>query len=158
MKKTELLKLVLNPDVFHHVSYLLVSLGLVQTPSDKNPAMSRLVLTEAGERIISTKPAGVSQLFIDSYRSLFTAYKKGEVKLVAENLSWLINTHECTEDQIIAATNAYLRTVDDKKYCQQADFFIYKNLTNGAVRSTILTFLNGEDLEKEEEGYGWEVV
>ena len=159
MKKTELLRLISNKDVFYHVSYLLVSLGLVENPTDQDPSISRLILTKDGETLLGAKPSPVEESLILNYRALFPPYKKGDAKLVAENLAWLVNTYGCTEEQIISATNAYLRTVEDKKYCQQADFFIYKNMTNGAVRNTILTFLSDkEEIETDEEGYGWQVI
>lgn len=158
MTKKELLKLALNKDVFYHVSYLLVSLGIVEAPSDKDPSINRLILTEKGRELVDSKITTLDEEFVKTYRALFPAYKKGDVALVVENLSWLINTHGCTEDEVLAAANAYLRTVEDPKYCQQADFVIYKTLPSGTVRNTILNFL-GEDAPKEDgEGYGWEVV
>ena len=150
--------MILDDDVFYQMSMLLVSLGLIEYPKDGEPSLSRFTLTDKGKQIIEETTHQLRPEFIIKYRSLFPPHKKGDMSLVKDNLLWLLKNHNLTEEQVLGATNAYLRTVEDPRFCQQADFFIYKNQTNGVARTTILNFVNEENIENEENGYGWDVV
>jgi hypothetical protein len=161
MTKKEILRLILDPEVFSHLSYLLISLDLVTIPNKEEPSITRLVLTKKGKEILKSKTLSIDAAYVRKYRSLFPVGKKGDANLTAQNLGWLFANHDVTSEQILKATELYLGTVDDMKYCQQADLFIYKTLPGGAVRNTILTFL--DDLETgetntDEEGYGCQIV
>lgn len=161
MTKKELFKLVLDKETFSHLAYLLMSLDLIKIPDKEDPNLSRLVLTAKGKEILKSKTLSIDPAFIRKYRSLFPVGKKGDASLTAQNLAWLLSNYDFTEDQIIKATNSYLGTVDNMRYCQQADLFIYKTLPGGAIRNTILTFLEELDVDvntEEEEGYGCEIV
>lgn len=160
MNKKDLLRLITDPSVFPHICSLLVSLDVITHFREEEEALTRLILTPKGEKLIEKTRALPNLVFIGRYRALFPSKKKGDAKLVAENLAWLINTYGVSEAQILDATERYILTLDDPKYCQPADYFIYKTLPNRAVRNTIIEFLN-KNKEEEEEGhafYGQEVV
>jgi hypothetical protein len=166
MNKKEFLRLLQHKEVYPQVLELLVELGLIKirnlNQQDGSTKMSlRMTLTQLGREYAQAGNVDLDPIFVREYRNLFPSGKKGDGKLVLDNLGWLFTHYDYTKDQIIKATENYIKTVDNKTYCQQADFFIYKNLEGGIIRNTILTFL--EELEDEEssdsvDGYGWEVI
>lgn len=161
MTKRELLQLISSPEVFEKVSELLTSMGLMTVP-EKGKNLSQMALTLKGRETLKSKSLMISPEFVRKFRTKFPVGKKGDANLAASNLSWLFTNYEITEEQVLAATDLYLSTIEDIKFCQQADLFIYKTLPGGAIRNTILTFLEdletGEDNKVDEEGFGCELV
>lgn len=161
MTKRELLQLISSPEVFEKVTELLTSNGWITLP-EKGKNLSQMALTYKGREILKSKSLAISPEFVKKYRTKFPVGKKGDANLTVSNLAWLFNNYELTEDQVLRATDLYLNTIGDVHFCQQADLFIYKALPGGAIRNTILTFL--EDLEsgaeemEDDEGFGCKLV
>jgi len=93
--------------------------------------------------------------FVNEYRSLFKGLKpgsQGNLQSIKEKLSkWLKSNPDKTKEDIIRATKLYIHSVDNLKYLQQADYFIYKKDANG-IRSRLSDFI--DEQEQPTEGWG----
>jgi hypothetical protein len=68
--------------------------------------------------------------FVDKYRELWKGLKPGSMGSTngcREKLQrWMLENPKYSIDNIYNASKAYIKSVDDYKYLQQADYFIYK--------------------------------
>jgi len=92
--------------------------------------------------------------FVNEYRGLFKGLKpgsQGNLQSIKEKLTkWLKSNPDKTKEDIIRATKLYIHSVDNLKYLQQADYFIYKKDANG-IRSRLSDFID----EQEQPENGW---
>jgi len=93
--------------------------------------------------------------FVNEYRGLFKGLKpgsQGNLQSIKEKLTkWLKSNPDKTKEDIIRATKLYIHSVDNLKYLQQADYFIYKKDANG-IRSRLSDFI--DEQEQPTEGWG----
>lgn len=87
-----------------------------------------------------------SKDFIDRYRSLFKGLKAGAMGYAdgvhSKMTRFFESNPEVTEEQVLNATKAYLNSLENYNYLQQADYFIYKRDTTGSESSRLSAFLD----------------
>lgn len=161
MTKKDILKLTLHPDVFPHVASIFVSLGILSNYRGEGCDMDKLLLTAKGRELLKKEGLKKADLeFVASYRDLFPPYRKGNVNTVIHNMNWLFANYSFKPEEVIEATKEYLASID-QKFCQHADHFIYKQMPNGAIRTTLVDFIEASktaENEPKEDGYGNELV
>lgn len=89
--------------------------------------------------------------FVDKYRGLWKGLKPGSMGSAngcKEKLQrWMLENPKYSTDNIYNASKAYIKSVDDYKYLQQADYFIYKKDVFGE-QSRLSSFID-EDISVE---------
>lgn len=89
--------------------------------------------------------------FVDKYRELWKGLKPGSMGSTngcKEKLQrWMSENPKYSTDNIYNASKAYIKSVDDYKYLQQADYFIYKKDAFGE-QSRLSSFID-EDISVE---------
>lgn len=100
---------------------------------------------------LSQKVAEVKD-WIQEYRNLFKGIKKnsmGDKNACLTNMrAFLKNNPQYTKEQIFLATKNYIRNTEPV-YTKFADYFIYKTEANKTVRSTLLMWLEQEEIQNE---------
>ncbi len=85
--------------------------------------------------------------FVKNYRNLWNGLKPGAMgsKADCENKmrKWMINNPEYSQDDIMKAARSYINSVNDLRFLQQADYFIYKK--DKYTESSRLSALIDED-------------
>jgi hypothetical protein len=85
--------------------------------------------------------------FVDKYRELWKGLKPGSMGSTngcKEKLQrWMLENPKYSTDNIYNASKAYIKSVDDYKYLQQADYFIYKKDAFGE-QSRLSSFIDEE--------------
>lgn len=95
-------------------------------------------------KLIKKEPV-ISDDFVTTYRSLFKGLKSGSMgyaKAVKIKLNRFMLENEVTEEEILKATRAYLNSLENYRYLQQADYFIFKKDAAGAESSKLAAFID----------------
>lgn len=116
------------------------------------------------EEIINIKPQQISKIvkesenfneFVKEYRNLWKGLKvgsQGSLKSVNDKLQrWMKENPDYSQEDILRAARTYINSLDDFKYLQQADYFIYKKDKYGE-QSRLSTFIDEDEII--EEGWG----
>lgn len=94
------------------------------------------------------------EAFIPKYRSLWKGLKPGSMG--SENgckeklIKWMLDNPKYSLEDILKASEIYIRSVENLQFLQAADYFIYKKDANG-VSSRLSAFIDeiGQDLPEE---------
>jgi hypothetical protein len=91
--------------------------------------------------------------FVEKYRLLWKGLKPGSMGSTngcKEKLErWMLENPQYSIDNIYNASKAYIKSVDDYKYLQQADYFIYKKDAFGE-QSRLSSFIDEESNVEED--------
>lgn len=99
--------------------------------------------------------------FINEYRALFKGLKPGSMgdSQACKNkmIAWMTNNPQYTPEDILKATKAYLKSVNNVKYLKEADNFIYK-LEGGFNKSVLLSFVEDNSVDHDDEWAGSQLI
>lgn len=92
---------------------------------------------------------------INEYRSIFKGYKTGSMGSLSgckENLTkFLKDNPEYTFEDVLKAARIYVNSVDNLKYLQRADYFIYKQQRDKTTISTLEAYIDESEDKSEED-------
>lgn len=105
------------------------------------------------DKIKKTERAILNEIDIDKYRSLWKGLKPGSMgsKQACKNklIKWMKENPEYSFNDIINAAKTYINSVDNLRYLQNADYFIYKQDKSGINSSRLSSFIDEEFLDDE---------
>lgn len=95
--------------------------------------------------------------FIKEYRNIWKGLKigsQGNAKSCSEKMQrWMKENPNYSQDDIIRAANTYINSLDDFKYLQKADYFIYKKDKFGET-SRLSDYIDEDEVKES----GWSSV
>jgi len=95
--------------------------------------------------------------FIQDYRSLWKGLKvgaMGDLQACKDKMyKWMKTNPQYSKEDILKAARLYIRSVDNLKYLQQADYFIYKEDKINKIEQSKLSSMVDE-VENPDEGWG----
>lgn len=92
--------------------------------------------------------------WIDEYRILFKGKKVGAMgdrKACVEKMRVFLSQNDYSKDEILSATERYIKSLDNRAYLQQADYFINKRMGDGTETSRLRNFC--EEIQERADDY-----
>lgn len=105
------------------------------------------------KKIKKTERAILNEIDIDKYRSLWKGLKPGSMgsKQACEKklIRWMKENPEYSFADVINAAKSYINSVNNLRYLQNADYFIYKQDKTGIDSSRLSSFIDEDAIDSE---------
>lgn len=122
---------------------------LVKSFIYQEPMQSHIV-KETFSYLDSIKDKDTFEEFIKQYRDIWKGLKigsQGNAKSCSDKmLKWMKDNPNYSQDDILKAAKSYISTVDDLRFLQRADYFIYKKDKFGES-SRLSDFIEEDDVK-----------
>lgn len=102
---------------------------------------------------VQTIPEGIDD-FVKEFRSLWKGLKPGSMG--SQNacrdkmIRWMETNPDYNQEDILKASKVYLRSLDNYRYLQNAEYFIYKKDENKVESSRLSAFIDENDSPQDE--------